>query len=127
LSRFVSSRLSFFADVQHKLMVHELVAVVFRDFALQGLNTFCDELHHLTGIDVYHVIVMVAGGEFINAVPVVEIVALDDAGCLELREHAIHRGEADRLLLLHKMPVHVLGAHMMRLCTAQHLKHLQPR
>jgi hypothetical protein len=41
------------------------------------------------------VVVVLAFVEFVNGLAALEVAAAENAGLLELRQHAVHRGQAD--------------------------------
>jgi hypothetical protein len=60
-------------------------------------------------------VVMVVGGEFVHRVPVVEIVAFDDAGGFKLGQYAINRGEPDGIVGFDQLLVNILRGQMVRI------------
>jgi len=75
--------------------------------SLTLLNPGIDELLHPTAIETQNVIVVRAGAELEHRHAFGEVVARDETRCLELREHAVHRGQPDVLARVNQLTVDV--------------------
>jgi outer membrane protein assembly factor BamE len=95
------------AHVEHQAVFLDDVAVLVRDLLLQGLDLGAGELDHLPGLDIHHVVVVLAVVEFINRLAALEVVLQHQAGRLELRQHPVNRGQADLLAAVDQAAVDV--------------------
>src|SRR5260221_3324400 len=71
-----------------------------------------DELFDLPAVHADDMVVMRALIELEYGHAVLEVMARDQAGRFELRQHAIHRGEADVLIRTEQPPVDLFGRHV---------------
>ncbi len=108
-------------------MIDEFEAVRISDFALQPFDVLTQELHHVTGLEADHVVVMPRGVQFENRMTALEIVAPHQASFLELGEHPVNRRQADVLVGLHEVPVDILRAQMAIVGLVQDIENLEPR
>ena len=97
------------------------------DFTLATLDFLVEELDHLTRIEAHHVVVVGATGDFEYRVGTVEVVPLDDAGGLELRQDAIDGGETDVFARFQQGTVDVFRAHVPIAALLQDFKDAQAR
>jgi len=97
------------------------------DLALLVLDTLVRELLDPPAIGAHDVVVVFALVQFENSRAALEVMARDEPGGLELREHAVHGGEPDVLVGIEQAAVHVLGAHVTRLARRQDLEDLESR
>ena len=72
-------------------VIDKLVAQLPRDRFLQLLDLFIDEFHHLAGLQVDQVIVVLVPDFLVARATVAEVVPLDDAGFLEQAHGAVDR------------------------------------
>lgn len=119
--------LSELAHVKYEFVVDELESVLLGDLSLQRLDPFVDELDDLAAVHVHHVVVMLVSGQLVYRVAVIEVVAGDDAGRLELGQHPVDGGQAHRIVRIDQALVDVFGAQVVRLGALQNLQHLQAR
>ena len=108
-------------------MVFYGVTVTVRDFLLELLDTVIDKFDDLSRLQANHVIVVTAVGEFENRHPAFEVVPVDQAGALELRQHPVDRGQAEFVAPLEQRPVDAFGAQVTLLAGFEHLENLQAR
>ena len=59
------------------------------------LDLGVEELFHLAAGGADEVIVVLAFVQFVNGLAALEVAAAQNAGLLKLRQHAVHRGQAD--------------------------------
>src|SRR5690606_17658951 len=78
-------------------------------------------------IEAHHMIVMRAIGELEDGGAAFEIVAADEARALELREHAVHRSEAELFAGVEERAVDRLGGQMAVFASLKDLQDLEPR
>lgn len=93
-------------------MILEHVAVLLGDIPLKLLDPLVTELDDLAGLQANHVIVVRPVGQLENGRGAFEIVARDEAGLLELRQHAVDRRQAQLLPAFEQQPIDTLGAQM---------------
>ena len=93
-------------------MILDLVAVLVRDIVLKTLDFLAREFNHLAGVDVDHVIVMLAPIDFVHRLPALEIVLEHEAGGLELGQDAVDGGQADIVVMFEQAAIDVLGSEM---------------
>src|SRR3546814_16466804 len=79
------------------------------DRVLQLFDLFAEEFVDLAGVESHHVIVVRTAVQFEDGVATFEIVALDKARGLELRQHPLDRCQSDVFIEVEQTPVDVLG------------------
>src|SRR5689334_10549666 len=112
--------------VQSHRMVAQLVpqALGYRLLAL--FDRFIHELFDASAVKTHDMVMMRSLIQLENGHAVFEMVPRDQAGGLELREHAIHRREADVLVRLDQALVNALGGHVSGRAALEDLEDLQP-
>jgi len=95
-------------------VVADRKAVAFGHGRLALLDAAVDELLHAPAIETQDVIVMRPGVEFEHRHAIGEVMAGDEPRRLELREHAIHRGQTNVFLQIDEAPIDVFGRQMAR-------------
>jgi len=108
-------------------VVGEFETVPRGDLALPVLDPCVGKLRDSPAVLADDVVVVLALVEFEHRRPALEVMPLHEAGRLELRQHAVDRGEADVLIGLEQAAVYVLGAHVVRRVDGQDLEDLEPR
>lgn len=110
-------------------MIDQLEAVTLDDFFLQLFDLGIDELDDLAGIDADHVIVVTAIGQLEHGMTAVEVVTINEAGCLELGQDPVDGRQTDILARIHQRLVDIFSAHVTlpRGCRVQHLQNLHAR
>src|SRR5258705_626360 len=97
------------------------------DRLLPLFNAGVDELFDLAAVHADDMIVMCALVEFEYGHAVLEVMARDQAGRFELRQYAVHRGQADVLGRSEEPAVDLFGGHVAGPAALQDLEDLQPR
>ena len=95
------------------------------DGALALLDDLVDKLFHMAAVETHDVIVVRSVVQLEYRVPALEIVPTDQAGGLELGQHAIDRGQPDVLARLQQRLVQPLGAQVPGGAVLEYLKNLQ--
>src|SRR3990167_86630 len=83
------------------------------------------ELLHLAARRADEVVVVLPFVEFVHRLAALEIAADQDAGLLELREHAVDRGQANVRTLFQQHAEHIFGRHVALLAFLEDLQNLQ--
>jgi hypothetical protein len=107
-------------------VVHELVARAAGHLPLQALDLLVGELHHPPRLQAHHVVVVLATVEFEDRVATGEVVTDHETSLLELRQHAVDRGESHILARLGQAPVQVFGTQVARGSLLQRFEDAQP-
>src|SRR5262249_30194622 len=110
--------------VQRKRMLVKLEAAFLRDRLLAPFDFGIEELFDAAAVDAHEVIVMRAFIEFEDGLARFEIASRQQAGLLELREHAINRRETDIELFVEQASIHVFGGQMAHRAVLKNLKNL---
>lgn len=108
-------------------MVDQFIAVCLGNSTLQFFYFRIHKFHDLTGFDADHVIVMLALINLEYRPATFEVVPLDQARNLELRENPVYRRKTDELTRLDEMTVDVFGRQMMLRALLQQMQYLQSR
>ena len=108
-------------------MVLDQVTVLRRDLVLQRLDLLAVELDHLAGIDIDHVVVVLAAVQLVDRMTAFEVVLEHQARGFELGQHAVDRGQTDFLAIAQQLLVDVFGGHVARLGLLQQLQDAHPR
>jgi len=95
--------------------------------SLPLLDPGIDELFHPTAIEAQDVIVVRAGAEFEHRHAIGEVVTCDQSRRLELRQHAIHRGEPDVFSGIDELAIDVFGRQMAIAAVLENLENLDAR
>ena len=103
-------------------MVGDVVAVAGGDLLLQGFDFIAVELDHLAGVEVDHVVVVLATIQLVHGGAAFEVVLEHQPGGFELGQYPVDRGQADVLALRQQLAVDVLGGHVLRLGMLQQLQ-----
>ena len=85
------------------------------------------EFLHLAAVQAHQVVVMLVLAQLVDRLAGLEVVAAQQAGLLELGEHAVHRGQTDVRMLGQQQAVDVLGRHVALLGLLEDLQDLQAR
>src|SRR3546814_8418426 len=75
----------------------------------------------------HHVIVVLTAVQFEDGVAIFEIVALDKARGLELRQHPVDRCQSDVFIEVDQTTVDVLGGQMTSITAVEHLEDFETR
>ena len=86
--------------------------MLLRNFFLQSFDLGTHEFDDLARLDTNHVIVVFAVIELKNRVAAFKVVARDQAGRLELGEHAINRCQTSIVARLQQQLLDILGTQM---------------
>ena len=111
--------------VQHQAVIGDLVAMIVGDLALQTLDLVTDEFDHLAGLDVHHVVMMMALGQLEHRMAALEMVARDQRGGFELGEHPIDRRQANVFAGVQQMAINFLRAEVARITRLKNLEDLE--
>jgi hypothetical protein len=94
-------------------MIDELVTVGFSDPTLHIFNFRIHEFDDLTGLNANHVIAVLSLIELEYGSPTFEVMPVDEAGILELREHPVNRCKANDLTRFDELAVNVFSRQVM--------------
>ena len=108
-------------------MVLQLEAARLRDAALALLDLGVEELLDPAAVEADEVVVVLALVQLEHRLAGLEVGARQDAGLLELHQHAVDGGQADVGVLGEQHLVDVLGAHVALRRLLEHLEHLDAR
>jgi len=108
-------------------VIGDLVAQALRDRPLPLFDALVRKLLHVSAIDADDVVVVHAFVELEDRRAALEVMPRDEAGRFELREHAVHGGQADVLVELEEPAVDIFGAHVTHRRARQDLEDLQAR
>src|SRR5690348_11369291 len=113
--------------VDVELVVVDREAALLRDLVLALLDLGVVELLHAAALQAHQVVVVPALVELVDRLAALEVVAHEKPRLLELREHAIDRGEPDVGVLVQQLAVHVLGGEVALVAVLEEVQHLEPR
>ncbi len=113
--------------VENERVVPDLEVQAVRHRVLPRLDAVVDELFDVAAVKTHDMIVMGPLVELEDSHAVLEVVPSDQAGRLELREHAVDGRKPDVLVRLEQAAVDVLGRQMPRLAPGEDLEDLQAR
>ena len=108
-------------------MVADREAALLGDLVLSALDLGVEEFLDLAALHADQVVVMAAFVEFEDRLAGFEVVALEQAGLLELRQHAIDGGQADVHAFVHQRAVDVLGSQVALIRALKEVEDLQAR
>lgn len=111
-SFFVRARALDAARVQTQRVVFDLVALGLGNFFLARLDLGIKKLLDPATVHTHDVVVVMAFVEFKNRLAVFKVASAQDAGLLKLRQHAVHRGQADGDVVREQDFVNVFRAHV---------------
>jgi len=106
-------------------VIFQNVSVTIGDIALKLLDPLIHELDHVTRLETDHVVVMRAIGQLEDCGATLEVVPGHESRLLELRQHAVDRGQTQFLAAIEQLAVDPFCAQMTVLGGFQHLEHLQ--
>ena len=115
------------AYVEHEIVINQLETMFLDNFLLTTLNFRIVEFDHLARINAHHVVMVAAISQLEHGVTAIEVMPLDQACSLKLRQHAIHGGQAHIFTRFHQRLVDIFRAHVPRLGIVEHLQNLDPR
>ena len=98
-----------------------------RDFVLPRLDFGVEEFLDPPALQAHQVIVMAALVQFEYRLAGLEVLARQQSGLLELRQHPVNGGEADVDALADQRAVDVFGGEMADLARLEQLENLAPR
>src|SRR5262245_8247095 len=113
--------------VQRERVAVQLEAALARDVVLPLLDLAVVELLDAAALQAHQVVVVPALVELEHRLAVLEVLPRQQAGLLELRQHAVHGGEADVDALGDERLVDVLGRKVAHLARLEQLQDLAPR
>ncbi len=113
--------------VHDQVVLDELETQRFRDFALALFDEVVFELIDPPTLHADDVIVMMAAFQLEHGMAAFEMVAGNQAGSLELREHPIDRGQTDVFAAIHQAPIDFFSRQMTGRTVLKHLDDLQTR
>jgi hypothetical protein len=108
-------------------VVLQLEAAGLGDAALALLDLGVEELLDPAAVEADEVVVVLALVELEHRLAALEVVAREDAGLLELHQHAVHRRQADVGVIGEEDAKDVLGAHVALARVLEDLEHLDAR
>src|SRR5262245_11054255 len=113
--------------VQVQRMIANREPAILRHLDLTLLDLGVVELLDPPAGHAHQVIVVAALVQLEHRLARLEVVALEDAGVLELGQHAVDSGEADVQALAHEHPVDVLGREVPHLAALEELEDAKAR
>ena len=103
-------------------MVLDLESEALRDRRLPALDATVHELLDLPAVHADDVVMVRAFVQLEHRGTALEVMALDQRGRLELRQHAVNRREADVLALVDQCPIDVLGRQVATMLAREDLE-----
>ena len=94
---------------------------------LAALDFGVEKLFHAPAVHAHQVVVVLAFVEFVHRLARLEVAAREQAGLLELHQHAVHRGQTNVGMLFEQHTVDIFGRHVALLGVLEHLQNLQAR
>src|SRR5258708_5982491 len=113
--------------VQIELVVVDREPALARHPLLAFLDLGVVELLDPPALQAHEVVVVSAFVQLVDRLAALEMVAHQQPGLLELREHAIDRGEPDVGMLFQELSVDVFGGQMALRAVLEQVQHLQAR
>ncbi len=113
--------------VNHEGVVADCKPVPLGHGRLALLDTAVNELFDPAAIETQDVIVMRPGIELEHRHAIGKVMPRDEPRRLELREHPVHRREADVFLQIDEAPVNVFGRKMARAAFLEDVENLHAR
>lgn len=107
-------------------MILERKAAILGDAVLAPLDFRIMELFYPTALKADQMVVVLAFIELVDRLARLEIVALENAGLLELQQYPVDRRQANVLMLGQQFTVDILGTHVPMPALLKNLEHLQP-
>ena len=107
-------------------MILERETAILGDAVLAPLDFGVMELFHPPALQADQMVVVLAFVELVDRLAGFEIVALEDAGLLELQQNPVDRRQADVLMLGQQLPVDILSAHVPMPALLKNFEHLEP-
>lgn len=108
-------------------VVGDFKALGARDLVLPFFNLSVKEFLDATAVQTHQMVMVLSFVEFINRLAALEMTATQNIGLFKLRQHPVHRGQADVRALLHQHLVDVLGGHMPLRAGLEDFQDFQPR
>ena len=115
------------AAVQDHRVILDLELQLRGDGALPVLDARVHELFDLAAVKTDDMVVVLALVQLEHRGRTLEVMARDEAGRLELRQHPVHGCKANVLVRLEQMLINVFRAHVARRRGAENLQNLEPR
>jgi len=97
------------------------------DAVLALLDFGVEEFLDLAALQADQVIVVVAVIQLEHGLVAVEMVAHQQSGLLELREHAVHRGQTDILAFVSQQAVNLFRSHVALVALLEQIEDFQAR
>ena len=113
--------------VQIQRVLADLESALLRDLGLAALDIRIEEFLDPAALKAYEVIVMSALVELEHRLAGLEVMPDEQSRLLELREHAVYRGEPDIDAFGEQLLVDVLGREMADLALLEQVDDAQPR
>src|ERR1700682_2857239 len=108
-------------------MLLELEAAFFRDRLLAVLDFGVEEFFDAPAVETHQMIVVRAFVELENGLAGLEVAAREEAGLLELRQHAVDRREADVEFFVQQAAIDVFGGQVAHRTVLENLENLEAR
>jgi outer membrane protein assembly factor BamE len=83
------------------------------------------ELFHSAAIETDHVVMVLPFIELVDGLAGFEVVAAEDPGLLELRQHSVYSGQADVGVLVEQLSKHILRSHVTLTTAMKNIKDFQ--
>jgi len=106
-------------------MVGDFKTTFLRNLDLALLDFLIEEFLDLAAIQADQMVVVRTFVQLEHRLAGFEVIALQQAGLLKLRQHAIDRGQADIQVVIQQNTVHVLGAQMTHFGIVEDVENLQ--
>src|SRR5690606_1831600 len=112
--------------VQDQRVIGDLEAPLGRHLLLPLLDDVVVELLDAAALQADHMVMVVALGEFEHRLVAFEVMALNNTGTLELRQHTVYRRKSNVLPRLEQRLVDVLSGQMPILALRENFQDLHP-
>ena len=97
------------------------------DAVLAFFDFSVHKLLDLAALQANQVVVVIALLEFEHCLVAIEMVAHQQASLLELREHAIYRGQSNVLAVVGEQAIHFFGGHVTLVALFEQIENFQAR
>src|SRR6185295_3166203 len=98
-----------------------------RDLALQALDVVADEFGDLAGVDIDHVIVMLAALDLVDCLAALEIVLGDQTSGFKLGQHAVYGSQSDVVVMFEQAAINIFSSQMLAAGSFQDFEYAHAR
>jgi hypothetical protein len=107
-------------------VLNDLEAMFRGDQPLSLLDRVVMEFLHVAAGGADQMVMVHPVIQLVNGSPCLEVRLLEQAGLLQLSEHAVHGSQTDLVTLLEQQAIHLFGCQMTYICFLKYFQDLQP-